>query len=109
MVPLNEKATYADLAKLLNLPVVVVVGKRLGAINHALLTIEAARAKGLEILGFVLNEFQKDNSIGAVSIEAVLREFSSVPVLGTLDFNGDASRVASIFIEKWIGFVPGKG
>ncbi len=104
MVPINEKASYADLALLLKLPVVVVVGKRLGAINHALLTIETAKAKKLDLLGFVINEFQEDTSPGAASVESVLKEFSNVPVLGTVHYQGDASRVASILSEKILEF-----
>ena len=48
LVPLNETETMADLAIALGYPVILVVGMRLGCINHALLTAEAIRAAGLE-------------------------------------------------------------
>jgi dethiobiotin synthetase len=55
LVPLNESLTMADLAKALSLPVVLVVGIRLGCINHALLTVQAIEAKGLDLVGWVAN------------------------------------------------------
>ena len=54
-VPLTGEATLADVARSLGLPVVLVVGLRLGCLNHALLTAEAVRADGLELAGWVAN------------------------------------------------------
>ena len=54
-VPLNDCQTTADLACMLGLPVVLVVGLRLGCLNHALLTAAAIRSRGLEIAGWVGN------------------------------------------------------
>ncbi|WKE67409.1 dethiobiotin synthase [Gallaecimonas kandeliae] len=54
-VPLNDNETFADLAKAWGGPVVLVVGMRLGCVNHALLTAEAIRSDGLELLGWVAN------------------------------------------------------
>jgi len=54
-VPLTPGFDSADLAQALNLPVVLVVGLRLGCINHALLTAEAVRARGLQLAGWVGN------------------------------------------------------
>ncbi len=55
LVPLDEGRTLADLAVRLGLPVVLVVGMRLGCLNHALLTREAIRARGLTLAGWVAN------------------------------------------------------
>ncbi len=55
LVPLNQQQTGADLAKLLNLPVILVVGMRLGCLSHALLTAQAIRAAGLTLAGWVAN------------------------------------------------------
>ena len=55
-VPLNHTETLADLAKELNLPVILVVGMRLGCLNHALLTAEAITADGLPLVGWVANQ-----------------------------------------------------
>jgi dethiobiotin synthetase len=54
-VPVNERETLADLAIALSIPVVLVVGMRLGCINHTLLTVEAITRDGLELAGWVAN------------------------------------------------------
>lgn len=59
-VPLIAGWDTADLAVDLQLPVVLVVGMRLGCINHALLTAEAVRARGLHIAGWVANTVDSD-------------------------------------------------
>lgn len=55
LVPLAEDLDLADLAVALGLPLVIVARAGLGTVNHTLLTIEAARARGLELAGVVLN------------------------------------------------------
>lgn len=55
-VPLNEHETIADLSVALQLPVVLVVGLRLGCLNHALLTQSAIEARGLKLAGWVANQ-----------------------------------------------------
>jgi dethiobiotin synthetase len=54
-VPLGPEGDSADLAETLGLPVILVVGLRLGCINHALLTMEAIAARGLSLAGWVAN------------------------------------------------------
>jgi len=60
MVPLNATETLADLVLKLDIPVVLVVGMRLGCINHALLTVEAIKARGLTLAGWVANQVDAD-------------------------------------------------
>ena len=55
-VPLNESEDAGDLAAALGLPVILVVGLRLGCLNHAFLTAQAVRAAGLPLGGWVANE-----------------------------------------------------
>jgi dethiobiotin synthetase len=57
-VPLSARTTGADLAQALALPVVLVVGLRLGCLNHAQLTSEAIRARGLALAGWVANRIE---------------------------------------------------
>jgi dethiobiotin synthetase len=59
-VPLNDHETMADLAKQLKLPVILVVGMRLGCLNHALLTAEAIYRDGLQLAGWVANSLEPD-------------------------------------------------
>ena len=54
-MPLNEQLDTADLAVALQLPVILVVGMRLGCINHAQLTAQAIVARGLSFAGWVAN------------------------------------------------------
>jgi dethiobiotin synthetase len=58
-VPLSATETGADLAQALALPVVLVVGLRLGCLNHAVLTVEAMRARGLALAGWVANRIDR--------------------------------------------------
>jgi dethiobiotin synthetase len=55
LVPLNEKESISDLAIALRVPILLVVGIRLGCINHALLTVKAIEDSGAELLGWVAN------------------------------------------------------
>ena len=55
-MPLNETQTLADLVLQLNIPMILVVGMRLGCISHALLTVEAIQARGLRLAGWVANQ-----------------------------------------------------
>ena len=54
-VPINDDETLADLARVLGAPVLMVVGMRLGCLNHAMLTAEAIRRDGLMLAGWVAN------------------------------------------------------
>ncbi len=55
-VPVNASESLAQLPRLLNAPVVLVVGMRLGCLNHAMLTAEAIHRDGLQLLGWVANQ-----------------------------------------------------
>jgi len=55
LTPLTERHGYADLARALGLPVLVVARAGLGTVNHAALTCEALRARGLVVAGVILN------------------------------------------------------
>lgn len=55
LVPLDDRRDMLDLARELRLPVLMVVGMRVGCLNHALLTASAIRARGLELVGWIAN------------------------------------------------------
>jgi len=80
-VPLNDDFDTADLAEQLDLPVVLVVGLRLGCISHALLTVEAIEARGLRLAGWVANETQDDMAFADENVVA-LEQRISAPLLG---------------------------
>lgn len=79
LVPLNERDSGADLAQALGLPVLLVVGLRLGCLNHALLTAEAIRARGLTLAGWVANRIDPQMSSQDDNI-AYLREHLGAPL-----------------------------
>ncbi len=56
LVPLNDKENVADLAAVLNIPIILVVGMKLGCINHSLLTVEAIKARKLILHGWIANQ-----------------------------------------------------
>lgn len=60
LVPINNKESMADLAVTLNIPVILVVGMKLGCINHTLLTVEAIQARNLNLHGWVANNIEPD-------------------------------------------------
>jgi dethiobiotin synthetase len=82
-VPLNDRETLADVAREMNCPVVLVVGMRLGCLNHALLTAEAIRADGLVIAGWVANIIDPDMLRLEENIATLKRLFNE-PCLGTV-------------------------
>ena len=84
-VPLGPEGDAADLAQTLNLPVILVVGLRLGCINHALLTVEAIAARGLKLAGWVGNHIDPDMLRQAENVRA-LTGLIEAPLLGVLPF-----------------------
>jgi dethiobiotin synthetase len=89
-VPLNESETGADLAQALQLPVLLVVGLRLGCLNHALLTAEAIRARGLVLAGWVANRIDPqmaspDDNIAYLHARLGAPMWADVPRMATPD------------------------
>lgn len=80
-VPLNEEQDSADLAEQLGLPIILVVGMRLGCLNHALLTAEAIAARGLMLAGWVANVLDGHMAMLDENI-AALEQRIGAPLLG---------------------------
>ncbi|MCU7843966.1 MAG: dethiobiotin synthase [Candidatus Thiodiazotropha sp. (ex Monitilora ramsayi)] len=89
-VPLNERETLGDLARYLNLPVVLVVGLRLGCINHALMTEACIRMSGCRLLGWVGNLVEPGMEAQAGNI-STLNDRLAVPCLGVVPWMEEAS------------------
>ncbi|RTL52672.1 MAG: dethiobiotin synthase [Rhodocyclaceae bacterium] len=84
-VPLGPEGDSADLAQTLGLPVILVVGLRLGCINHALLTVEAIAARGLPLAGWVANSVDPLMQRPQENV-ATLCDLIVAPHLGTLPY-----------------------
>ncbi|TFH75151.1 dethiobiotin synthase [Gammaproteobacteria bacterium LSUCC0112] len=89
-VPLNRREFLSDLPTILQLPVVLVVGIRLGCINHALLTAEAIQSDGLKLAGWVANHSSSDMPLAAENV-ASLVSLMPAPCLGELPWSPAAT------------------
>lgn len=89
LVPFSSGVSYADLASRLDARLLVVTGAKLGAINHTLLTLEAARTRGLEVIGVVVNHFSAEQDLATKTLARSLRELCDVPILGEVAHGGD--------------------
>jgi dethiobiotin synthetase len=89
-VPINSRETLADVARELECAVIVVVGMRLGCLNHALLTMEAIRGDGLRIAGWVANILDPEMPRLQENIDT-LKQCINEPCLGTVPRLDDLS------------------
>jgi dethiobiotin synthetase len=96
-VPLNAHEDTADLAWRLGLPAVLVVGMRLGCLNHSLLTAQAIRARGLKLAGWIANRIDPSMAFATENVTA-LAERLAAPLLGEIEFMvvPDSQRIAAL-------------
>lgn len=83
LVPLNEQEDLGDVAQAMDLPVILVVGMRLGCINHALLTCEAIQSRQLIIAGWVANTLSEEMPLLGENIQT-LKDRIFAPFLGLI-------------------------
>jgi dethiobiotin synthetase len=89
-VPLSDSLMQADLVRRLALPVVLVVGLRLGCINHALLTVRAIEADGCMLAGWIANRIDPAMAFADENL-ATLAARIAAPLLGELAFGRGAN------------------
>ncbi len=99
LVPLSATQTGADLAVALDMPLLLVVGMRLGCLNHALLTAEAIRARGLRLAGWIANRVDPDflcpeENLAYLSSHLGAPLWADLPFSATPDPRADADRFA---------------
>jgi dethiobiotin synthetase len=80
LAPISATETMADVAGKLALPVILVAGMRLGCLNHALLTREAIRARGLPFAGWIANKLQTEMPLANANIETLTSRFGMPPL-----------------------------
>ena len=83
LVPLNKKEDLGDTVKAIGLPVILVVGMRLGCINHALLTYEALKMRNLQVAGWIANALSEEMSLLQENIQS-LKDRIKAPLLGII-------------------------
>ena len=84
LVPISTNRIIADFAAELGWPVIVVVRNKLGALNHTLLTLESIRARGLPLVGIILNDADGMDDEAKRTNRAVLKEFCGCPILAEI-------------------------
>ena len=85
MVPVSKDALICDVAKMLDIPVLIVARPDLGTINHTLLTINQARVMGLDIAGVIINRYPlTTGDIATKTAPRLIEEYSDVNILGII-------------------------
>lgn len=101
-VPLGAEITVADLALALKLPVILVVGLRLGCINHALLSAESIQQSGLQLAGWIANCIDPDMEQQEKNIHTLTQHITS-PLLGIVP---NLSKLATEQIADYLDLSP---
>lgn len=81
LTPLNEQENLGDFAQQIGLPIILVVGMKLGCINHALLTMEAFKVRGLKVAGWIANNLSQEMDLLSENIETLQYKIDA-PFLG---------------------------
>jgi dethiobiotin synthetase len=81
LVPIRADYFVSDLAREMNLPVLVVAQNRLGCLNHSVLTIRSIREHGLKCIGLVMNNPPAQKEIAVSTNIDILRRIIDVPVI----------------------------
>ena len=90
-VPLNDREFFSGLPKVMNWPVILVVGMKLGCINHAVLTVESVLRDGLKLAGWVANQVDPDMSCYDENL-TTLKSIIPAPCLGEVPWLTTADR-----------------
>lgn len=89
LAPLNKKILLIDVIRRFRLPVLLVVENRLGAINHALMSIEALMRRGIKIIGLIFNNISKAKDRESLVLKdnpLIVKALTNVRILGSLPF-----------------------
>jgi dethiobiotin synthetase len=112
LVPLGKNYTVADLISRLHCPTLIVCRNRLGTINHALLTVKALQAVGIERLGIVMVEDKKPD-ISARSNPKIIKKMAPscpvflIPNLGSQASSAGVIKINAIFLKKRLARIAG--
>lgn len=98
MVPVFKKYLIIDFAKALNLCTIIISRPGLGTINHTLLTIEAAKNRGVKVLGVIINYAEKaKKGISERTNPEVIEKLGGVPVLGIVPYSIKQKPIPDVF------------
>lgn len=104
LVPLVGRYSFADLARDLGIPILVVVGSKLGALNHTLLTLHCIAARALPLAGYILNHPTPTTDDAITTNAATLASLTDVPCRGSIphislseDIDRDRKMLSELF------------
>lgn len=99
LVPFSQKRLVIDIAKKLNLPVLIVAANKLGAINHTLLTVEAIKRRNMRIIGIIFNNLTRGvNKVILKDNPQIIERISKEKILGVLPHSKERERLYKSFI-----------
>lgn len=98
MVPLNEMETWIDMIKLANLQMIVVIGIRLGCINHALLLNEVIQSKNLPVAGWIANVIDAQTDKIEDNILAIQSRID-IPLIATVNYQASQLNTTSSMMK----------
>lgn len=84
LVPVAKNLMISDIAKFLELPILIVARPDLGTINHTLLTINVAKSLGLKVIGVVINKYPQNPNLAIKHAARLITEYSDTKVLGVI-------------------------
>lgn len=102
----SERIVLTDVIHALDLPIVIVADAGLGTINHAVLTVEFARARGLSIRGILLNRYVE--TVMTIDNRRMIEELTGVRILGTVASNGTELDASPAELTALVG-APAEG
>jgi dethiobiotin synthetase len=98
LVPVGREILLIDMVKEAGLPVLIVALNRLGAINHTLLTLEALKNRGIDVVGVIFNNILQDEDRTILDDNPkIISHIGRVPILGVLEYGEED--------ELWEGFL----
>jgi len=109
LVPLSATQSMAEIPRALSLDVILVVGMRLGVLNHALLTVEAIQARGLTLAGWVANiPLAGDTMMFLDENISTLSRMIAAPLLGIVphDNQSDGARESAQRAARLLDIEP---
>ena len=108
LVPLTADYSVRDFATDLGLPLVIAARPGLGTINHTLLTVEAARAAGLDVRGVVMGPWPHDPTVMQVSNRETVERLAGVPVATLPHVGTESAELAAagsaLPYEDWLDY-----
>ena len=100
MAPLYKKYLFLDFISALNLPIIIVSRPGLGTINHTLLTISAAKGRGVNVIGVVINYAAKAKTgIAEKTNPEIIKRLGGVPVIGIVLYSKNQKVVKKNFLR----------